>query len=137
MTRNTDLGAERGKKSRAKHKPSGPESMHPIIDRARRDAVMDAVSGVGLQQIDEWTPPSDLSSHAMVQGADAVPEGIFSIGDDKFTAVATVYITLKFGDAPDGHESANSFPSLVTGHFKGGDKAVIDKVTVDTSSFFD
>lgn len=109
--------------------------MRPIRDREKLDAVMEAVSAVDLKKTQGWMALTKLSKKPIVEGTDAVPEGIFEIGPDKFTAAATVYVALTYGTKPDAYESANSFPSLVTGHFDTTGKAKIDSLTIDTSSF--
>jgi hypothetical protein len=107
-----------------------------VKDRPKLDLIMDAVSSVVLPETEAWSDLVCLSTHTVVEEIEAVPEGIFETGDGGFTAVATVYAALNYGDKGGGVTSVDSFPALVEGHFDLG-KAVIDRVGVDTSAFYE
>jgi len=114
--------------------------LRPIHDKAKRDAVMNAISRFELCDRPEWTDLDALSTRTELEGIDAVPEGIFE-ESSKFSAVSTVYVSLSYGDK--GEESvtiSDAFPAHVEGHFVGRGKtlkAVIESFDVDTSSFYE
>jgi hypothetical protein len=76
-----------------------------------------------------------LSNNTHVNGIDAVPEGIFEVGDNGFAAIATVYLDLNYRDKSGPFSASDSFPAEVHGHFDQHGKPVIDAVSVNTSSF--
>ena len=73
----------------------------------------------------------------MVDTIDAVPEGIFKLGTDRFTAVATVYVDLTYDEDGEAYTVANNFPMIVNGHFDPKKGAVVDTAEVNTSSFYE
>ena len=111
-------------------------TLHPLRDRPKLDAVMDAVSSVELTETAAWSDLDSLSTHTHIVDIDAVPEWIFRVGGDGFTAVATVYVDLNYGDRDDAFSTPDSFPAEVKGHFDPNGKAIVDAVSIDTSSFY-
>lgn len=112
-----------------------PTSLRPLRDRSKLDAIMDAVSNIELSETRAWGDLNSLSSDTHVDDIEAVPEGIFET-DTGFTAAATVYVDLNYGDKNDSFSTSDSFPANVEGHFEDG-RAVVDAVAVDTSSFYE
>jgi hypothetical protein len=86
-----------------------------------------------------WRDLMALSTTTRVESIDVVPEGVFGTNTE-FSAVATIYVDMNGGDDEEGR-LPESFPAYVKGHFQDGDrqekKAVIESVTIDTSSFYD
>jgi hypothetical protein len=103
-------------------KGAGNLPFRPIEDRAKLEAVMDAVSAYDLASSPTWSDLDALSSRTFLEGQDAVPEGIFE-DNSKFSAVGTVYVSLNYGDK---HEetiiSSDAFPAHIEGHFEGRGK---------------
>ena len=65
-----------------------------------------------------------------------VPEGIFENRPEEFEAVATVYVTLRYGDKKDQSSMSDSYPVHVRGAYDEATRtASIVELTVDTSSF--
>jgi hypothetical protein len=131
----------KGKFEMAASKQSRPiVSLRPIRDRAKLDAVMNAVSGFVLSESPEWSDLDILSKRTELEGIDAVPEGIFE-EDSKFSALGTVYVSLNYGDKDEETiTSSDAFPAHIEGHFEGTGKkvrAIIDSFNVDTSSFLE
>lgn len=110
------------------------EVLHPIRDRSRRAAVMDATSGLDLKATTIWHDIALLSDETLPDGVDAVPEGIFSTGQDGFVAVATGYVTLNFNDGPGKIRLSESFPLTIRGRFKGDGTAVVERVDANTAA---
>jgi Predicted pPIWI-associating nuclease len=98
---------------------------------------MDAVSSIELTETGAWSDLDALSTHTSIEGIEAVPEGIFEVGDNGFTAVATVYVDLSYGNNEDSFSTLDSFPAQVQGHFTSNGEAIVDSVSVDTSSFYE
>jgi hypothetical protein len=120
---------------------SAPVRQAPVLrrlhDRSKLDAVMDAVSSVELSETAAWSDLDSLSSHTSVDDIEAVPEGIFEAGDNGFEAVATVYVDLNYGGRKDSFSTSDSLPAQVQGHFEPDGRAIVDSVSVDTSSFYE
>jgi hypothetical protein len=114
-----------------------PTATPDLKNRSKLDAVMDAVSSIELTETPAWSDLDSLSTHTNIEDIEAVPEGIFETVDNGFTAVATVYVGLNYGDKVDAVSVSDSFPAQVHGHFEQGDKAVVDSVSVDTGSFYE
>ena len=96
---------------------------------------MDAVSNIELRETPAWADLDSLSTGTSVEDIEAVPEGIFET-ETGFTAAATVYVDLNYGDKNNSFSTSDSFPVNVAGHFENG-RAVVDSVAVDTSSFYE
>lgn len=111
--------------------------LQQLRERSKIDAIMDAVSSVDLTETGAWDDLDSLSTNTTVDDIEGLPEGIFQIGDDGFTAVATIYVDLEYGDKKDAFSTSDSFPAQVQGHFEPDGKAVVDSVSVDTSSFYE
>jgi hypothetical protein len=123
------------RKTTASPGSDGSVSLTPLKDRRKLDSVMDAVSSAELPRYAAWYDLDRLSTRTSVEDVEAVPEGIFEDGKNGFTAIATVYVDLNYGDKSDGVSSSDSFPAQIQGHFAADGQAVIDAVSVDTSSF--
>jgi hypothetical protein len=112
-----------------------------IVDRAKLNAVMEAVSNYEIQESWAWDQLDSLSSHTYVEEIEAIPEGIFETDEGEFSAIATVYVTLNYGSTKDDLSVPDSFPAQVEGHFeikkRGQINAIIDEFSVDTSSFYE
>jgi hypothetical protein len=99
-------------------------------------AIMDAISNAELTQYEAWRDLTELSSHTTVDGINVDPAGI-EVSGDKFSGLAAIFVALKFdSDADGGFETSDTFEGQFEGHFEGT-RPVIDKVTVDTSPFYE
>src|SRR5262245_623974 len=100
-----------------------------VVDRKKLDAVIKAVSKYNVRESNAWSDLNELSTHTQFEEMDALPEGIFERGD-KFSAYATVYVTLQYGSGADEEaSSSDAFPAAIDGHFEqenDSTKAVID-----------
>jgi hypothetical protein len=108
-----------------------------LANRPQLDAVMDAVSSIDLTKTDAWDGLKTLATSVRVDSIEAVPEGIFETDRNGFTAVATVYVSLDYGDGGGAPAISDSFPAQIQGHFEPHEKVVVDRVNVDTSAFLD
>jgi hypothetical protein len=124
------------RKVKASAQPGLPAILKPLKDRRKLDLVMDAVGSVELNETKAWNNLDILSTHTRIESIEAVPEGIFEVGKSGFTAVATVYVDLEYGDKDSAFSTRDSFPAEVQGHFDPDGKPVVDNVTVDTSSYY-
>jgi hypothetical protein len=100
--------------------------------------IMDAISKVKLTEHEAWKDLEGLSSHTTIDGINVDPAGVMVTGN-KFIGLAAVYVALKYdSDAGGGLETSTSdtFEGQFEGHFEGT-QAVIDRVTVDTSPFYE
>ena len=109
-----------------------------VTDGAKRMAIIDAIAAYDVVASDVWEELDRHSSHTAFEAIDAVPEGIFENRPEEFEAVATVYITLRYGDENDQSSMSDSYPAHVTGTYDvGTGTASVTKLTVDTSSFYE
>lgn len=112
-------------------------AIRSVTDGAKRSAIMDAIAAYDVPGSSAWGALDELSSHTEFEEADAVPEGIFEKSSDDFEAVATVYITLNYGDKNDQSSMSDSYPAHVHGRYDPqAETASIVDFTVDTSSFY-
>jgi hypothetical protein len=98
---------------------------------------MDAVSSIDLTKTDAWDGLKTLATSVRVDGIEAVPEGIFKTNRNGFAAVATVYLSLDYGDEGEPPSISDSFPAEIQGHFEPHGNVVVDRINVDTSAFLD
>ena len=136
MTVKSASSGQPGKNAQTPPLGHAPVLRH-LKNRSKLDAVMDAVSSIELTETPAWSDLDSLSTHTNIEDIEAVPEGIFETDDNGFTAVATVYVGLNYGDKVDAVSVSDSFSAQVHGHFEQGDKAVVDSVSVDTGSFYE
>jgi hypothetical protein len=109
-----------------------------VKDRQKLDAVIDAVSKYNVPASSAWNDLDQLSTHTQFEEMDAVPEGIFE-RENRFSASATVYVTLQYGAKAEEVTSSDAFPAAIDGHFEqenDSPRAIIDSITIDTSSFY-
>jgi hypothetical protein len=110
--------------------------LKPLRDRQKLDRVMNAVSSVDLTETKAWDELDKLSARIRIDAIDAVPGAIFEVGDSGFAAMATVYVELGYGTRKDGFSAPDNFPATVHGHFDPSGMAIVDTVSVNTSSFY-
>ena len=114
-------------------------ALKPIDTPERLHSVLDAVAELGPEGDalgEVLSALKALPAETHFNGIDASADGVFESESepDKFQAVGTIYVQLKFGGAKEGSGLSESYPAYIFGHFVK-DKAVIDTVTVDTTSF--
>jgi hypothetical protein len=99
-------------------------------------AIIDAMSNAELTEYEAWSDLDALSTHTTIDGVDIDPAAIVITGN-RFVGLAAIYVALQYGsNADDGFETSDSFEGQFEGHFEGA-PPVIDKVTVDTSPFYE
>ena len=137
MTETASSNRSAGHRSPPRASAPNPGAMQPISRADERAFVFDAVSSFDVTKTAAWDELSRLSANTLVDTIDAVPEGIFKLGTDRFTAVATVYVDLTYGEDGEAYTVANNFPMIVNGHFDPKEGAVVDTAEVNTSSFYE
>jgi hypothetical protein len=122
-----------------KQQPRETKNAAPIKDAAKLRAIISAISKLDSDDLEKngaWSELDALSSHTIFEGVEAHPNGIFSTGEDRFEAVATVYVTLNYGSHRDETSMSDSYPATVAGIIGASNKPKIESITVDTSSFY-
>src|SRR5215213_5608678 len=109
-------------------------AMKPLtpIDRSMLKPVLETIAKLTPQDLIKhkaWKDLASLSAKTTLSGIEAHPSGVYVTDTNKFEAVATVYLTLKDGQA----SFANSFPAHVSGTLTGG-SVTVDSIKIDTSS---
>lgn len=110
-----------------------------LSDPKRADrvgAVLQAVTDLDLTQSDAWSDLDELSTHTYIDDVEVDPEGIV-LDDGRFKGMMNVYVLLQYGrDNQEGFQTSDAFRGRFEGHFEGA-AAIIDKVSVDTSPFYE
>ncbi len=111
-------------------------SISPIKDRAKRIAVIEAISRYDLGSSPAGNGFGAHSPLGEIEAMDAVPEGLFETDEGGFRVVATVYVA--FASEGRRHSpTTEELPALVRGHFTeaaGKPVAIVDTVEVETTS---
>lgn len=116
---------------------TGQHAIKTVVDGEKRTAIMDAISSYDVHESASWDALDQLSSHTDFEEIDAVPDGIFEISKNDFKAIATVYVTLRYGDRNDQTSMSDSYPVHVEGTYDAeAGTASITKLFIDTSSFY-
>ena len=106
-------------------------------DTDRRDEIVRAVENVEISSTDAWSSLDALATHVIVEGVDVDPESIiFEKDRTHFKGALNIYLTLEYGsNNEDGFSNGTSFWGTFEGHFEGN-AAKIDRVSVNTESFY-
>jgi hypothetical protein len=83
-----------------------------------------------------WTDLSLLSSNTRVDTIEIFEREV-RIDGEQFTGPITWYVVLEYGPRDDDGalRTSESFPGTFEGHFEG-DTPIVDRMTVDTTSFY-
>jgi hypothetical protein len=84
-----------------------------------------------------WDRLDELSSRTELESVEANPDGIFESPDMTFQAIGNVYVTLNYGGKRDSTSMADSYPFHVFGRFDADGNASVERIEVDTSSFYE
>lgn len=114
-----------------------PTGLRRFTDPDRRAAAIAAIGRFKLATDPAWKRLARRLRPTEVEDIAAVPEGVFETDNDRFSAIATVY--LRWDDRIDGRDvsSVEGLPAEVSGHFElsaGAPVAVVDHMAVDASS---
>ena len=113
MTAKSASASRSAGKSRPPSRAGYGRILQRLENRPELDAVMDAVSAIDLTKTDAWDGLKTLATSVRVDGIEAVPEGIFKTDRNGFAAVATVYISLDYGDEGEPPSISDSFPAEI------------------------
>lgn len=115
-------------------------NLKPIEEDHQVAAVVEAVSALTADDVFRGQTSDDLgelSSNTLFDGVEVNPDAIFTSGENRFEASATVYVTLTYGGSRDNVSIPDSYPAIVRGHFEANGEAEVEAIEVDTSSFFE
>jgi hypothetical protein len=109
----------------------------PLVNADKIQSIVDAVETYGLEQSGEWYKLDELSTHTRIDATEVDPDGVV-LHDNQFEGLMTVYVVLEYGGGKekDGLTTSDSFNGKFSGHFED-DKPIIDRVEIDTSSFYE
>jgi hypothetical protein len=120
-----------------------PESDNRAVEQGlalakRTKDVIKAVEDYDLYKSPSWPDLDDLSDDTSVDAVDVDPAGIIFEPKDQFHGLANVYVLLQYReDQQDGFETSDSFLGRFEGHFDTNGTPVIDKISIDTSPFYE
>ncbi|MER8699595.1 hypothetical protein [Mesorhizobium sp. M1273] len=95
-----------------------------------------AVQDVEPTETEAWTDLALLSSNTRVDTVETFEREV-RIDGEQFSGPITWYVVLEYGprDGDDALTTSESFPGTFEGHFEG-ETPIVDRMTVDTSSFY-
>lgn len=102
-------------------------------------AVVSAARSYDLRQDQEaWSQLDELSSNTDIDGVEVDPAGIIFEDGDRFKGLLNVYVVLRYDadEEGDAFTTSDAFMGFFAGHFGPNETPVLDKVTVDTSTFY-
>ncbi len=102
-----------------------------IVNRDKRLALFKAIESAGVEHANALEELKKLPKHT-IDGVEPVPEGMFENLEDNTFAIAVTVSVLMHGSL----YASELFPGEAQGHFHDN-VAVVDKLTVNASSFFD
>lgn len=112
--------------------------LQPIEDPDALSAIQTAIASVAPDLVMHGGELEALSSGTEFEALDAASDGIFWADDKQhFEAVGTVYVTLNYGGTRDPVSMSDAYPAYVYGHVEGQNRAMVDRVEVDVSSFYE
>lgn len=100
-----------------------------------RRLVADALKKADITSLDGWADLDELSSRTVLDGVEYFEDEI-TLKDNEFSGPINVYVVLNYGDRGDMDTMSGAFPGSIQGHFEG-QKPKIDRIVVDTSSFYE
>jgi hypothetical protein len=126
---------------RPRHRTHVSSASRPrlITDIAKLRPIEVAVSTMAPETVLEMAGESlsALSSATEVEHVEVSSPAITDLGNDKFEASATVFVTLHYGDKYDPVAMSDGFPARIRGHFSPDKKAHIDTIEVDSRAFYE
>lgn len=100
-------------------------------DLRKSRQIVEAVRDVELTETAAWSDLDVLSSRTVIEAIEVFEDEIRTTGDN-FEGPINVHVTLQY---PENITMSETFPGRFEGRWKS-DKAVIENVSVDTSSFY-
>lgn len=111
--------------------------VRPPVERDQ--AVFDAISALTLEDgpvAAAWDELDILSSATLFEGIEAAPGGVVFSVLGRFEAAATIYVTLQYGGSRDSVSMSDAYPAEVFGSIDEQGEVQIDRIDVDTQSFY-
>jgi Predicted pPIWI-associating nuclease len=111
-------------------------STQDIWTGAAKQNLIEAVENYDLSSKTEWSALDELSSATEFEGMQVFAEDAIFKGSD-FVAPATVYVKLRYGeDSAEPVTFSDSFPASVTFNVASDGDVEINRIEIDTNSFF-
>lgn len=111
-------------------------STQDLWTSSARQKLVEAVEQYDLASKPEWSVLDELSSATEFEGLQVFAEDAIFYGSG-FVAPATVYVKLHYGSSSDDPaDFSESFPASVNFDVKPDGTVEIDRIEVDTKSFF-
>lgn len=109
----------------------------PIKNPGRIEAILKAIEEYDIAVSDAWNKLDEISSQTQVESIEPDPDGLFEEPDGRFQAVGSIYVTLNYGGRRDATSMSDSYPFHAFGHLGDDGSASVDRMEVDTSSFYE
>jgi hypothetical protein len=114
-------------------------TLAPVESSKILHQIMQAISSIDeaeFRRLSTADDIDDLSANTVFDSIEASPDTIFQRPDKGFEASAVVYVTLNYGGKRDAVSMPDSYPAVIEGKLSG-DRVKIEKIRVDTSSFYE
>ncbi|SFP93431.1 hypothetical protein [Sphingomonas rubra] len=89
-----------------------------------------------LDEMGGWQPLADLSGRTQFEAIDGDPDSVVFVDENRFQAIATVYVILVYGSGNDEDTMSDEYVATIQGHRDAGG-IVIDSIEVDTTPFYE
>lgn len=103
------------------------------------DRIVDRLNALTLDDLIElgaWTSLDTLSTSTIFEAVDADPNSVVLRPDESFEALASTYVTLTYGSGKEVETMSDEYLATIVGR-ADTDSVEIDRITVDTSSFYE
>lgn len=122
----------------AKEESPSEAALNPVTDGTRLEAIFRAIEAFEISDSEGWGQLDELSSRTEIESVEPDPDGLFESPDaSTFEAIGSVYVTLNYGGKKDGLSMADSYPFHAFGRFQSEGQATVERLKVDTSSFYE
>jgi hypothetical protein len=123
----------------AEKEPSHVDAqLTPIEDPLRVEAVLKAIEEYDIiLDSDALSKLDEISSQTQIESIEPDPDGLFEEPDGHFQAVGSIYVTLNYGGKRDAASMSDSYPFHAFGRLAEDGSASVERIEVDTSSFYE
>jgi hypothetical protein len=120
-----------------KERNQADAQLTPMEDPSHIEAVLKAIEEYDILDSDAWNKLDEISSQTQIESIEPDPDGLFEEPDGHFQAVGSIYVTLNYGGKRDATSMSDSYPFHAFGRLADDGSASVERIEVDTSSFYE
>jgi hypothetical protein len=98
--------------------------------------VLAGLSIADLHRTGAWSSLEELSQRTEIELLDADPHSAMMLDDKRFEVAGTAHVSLHYDRGPDAVCFDESFPMVISGEALPDGDVRIDKIDIDTKSFY-